>query len=159
MKAFSEDQMREIVSQSVFDASKRLAYDHELEVITEEEIRRRANIDYNNELNKLVSKSINDKSPILKEYIKTYINNKEDIINKRIKRTMYKKDVIATRDSKTWSNIEEIYRNEELENCKFLRTNNLKRANYNDIRLIRNFIRTVGIFNPTTSLRRITNDK
>lgn len=64
-----------------------------------------------------------------------------------------KKQRILKRSETDWNLIEEQYRNEELEHIKILlsfKPSNdviyIKRACYNDIRLIRNYIRTT-IFN------------
>lgn len=147
------EEQRDLVNQSIFEASNRLTHDHELSCFTKEELKRKIEIDYYNELIKLFIEKQKNVNNIISEQIKIYIINKNKIINNRLQRMLEKKKRILNRSEEDWNSVEEQYRNEELEHIKILlsfKTSNsiiqIKRACYNDIRLIRNYIRTI-IFN------------
>lgn len=147
------EEQRDLVNQSILEASNRLTHDHELSCSTKEELKRKIKIDYYNELIKLFIEKQKNANNIISKQIKIYINNKDKIINNRLQRMLMKKNKILKRSEADWNLIEEQYRNEELEHIKILlsfKPSNdviyIKRACYNDIRLIRNYIRTI-IFN------------
>lgn len=147
------EEQRDLVNQSIFEASNRLTHDHELSCFTKEELKRKIEIDYYNELIKLFIEKQKNANNIISKQIKIYISNKNEIINNRLQRMLEKKKRILNRSEEDWNLVEEQYRNEELEHIKILlsfKPSNsiiqIKRACYNDIRLIRNYIRTI-IFN------------
>ena len=151
MELLDEEKRRTITSQSIFDASLRLTHDHELLNSSIDEIKRTIMIDYNNELYKLYLRKIKDNSPLAYKQISIYDKYKDNIIEYRLKRVLEKKEKIKKRNKLDWEKIEEQYRNEELEHLKLLMKFKpsreviyIKRANYNDIRLIRNYIRTIS---------------
>ncbi len=144
------DEKRDIVSKAILLASLRLTHDHELGFYEEKDLLQLINIDYTNELARLFLYKFNNKIN-LDEEIDLYIKNKEKIIENRLKRVKQKKKRINNRKEKDWVKVEEEYRNEEIEHLNILlnftpnkNITGLRRANYNDIRLIRNYIRTIN---------------
>lgn len=147
------EEQRDLVNQSILEASNRLTHDHELSCSTKEELKRKIKIDYYNELIKMFIEKQKNANNIISKQIRIYVNNKDKIISNRLQRMLMKKQRILKRSETDWNLIEEQYRNEELEHIKILlsfKPSNdviyIKRACYNDIRLIRNYIRTT-IFN------------
>lgn len=143
------DEKRDIVSKSILLASLRLTHDHELGFYELEDLLHIMNIDYTNELVRIALLKING-MPVDKE-LNLYLTNKDIIIKNRLRRVKQKKERINERKEEDWISAEEEYRNEEIEHLKILLdfipnndVSNLKRANYNDIRLMRNYIRTVN---------------
>lgn len=143
------DEKRDIVSKAILLASLRLTHDHELGFYEEKDLLNIINIDYVNELVRLglykLSGSVEDRE------ITLYIDNKDKIISDRLKRYKQKKERINNRKEDDWISIEEEYRNEEIEHLRILlnfvpnkNVTSLRRANYNDIRLIRNYMRTIN---------------
>lgn len=144
------EEQRDLVNQSILEASNRLTHDHELSCSTKEELKRKIKIDYYNELIKLFIEKQKNANNIIDKQIKIYIDNKNRIINNRLQRMLLKKQRILERSKTDWNLIEEQYRNEEIEHIKILLSfkpsddiTYIKRACYNDIRLIRNYIRTI----------------
>lgn len=147
------EEQRDLVNQSILEASNRLTHDHELSCSKKEELKRKIKIDYYNELIKMFIEKQKNANNIISKQIGIYVNNKDKIISNRLQRMLMKKQRILKRSETDWNLIEEQYRNEELEHIKILlsfKPSNdviyIKRACYNDIRLIRNYIRTT-IFN------------
>ena len=145
----TEEEKRETVSLSMLNAMSRLTYDHELAEISEKDINRRIKIDYINELMKLHLFKLNNIDVDVD--IKYYIDNKEKILGNRLRRFREKKNNILARSEQDWRSIEEEYRNEEMRNLevqnKFVPNADflsVRRASYNDIYMIRNYLRTIN---------------
>ena len=145
----SEEEKRELVSLSVLNAMRRLTYDHELAEISEKEFNKKIKIDYINELIKLNIFKINNIDVDID--IKYYVDNRDKILSNRLRRFREKKQKVLERNDQDWRNIEEEYRFEELHNLeiqnKFVPNKDflsVKRASYNDINMIRNYIRTIN---------------
>ena len=144
-----EEEKRETVSLSILNAMSRLTYDHELADINEKDINKRIRIEYINELMKLYLFKLNNIDVDVD--IKYYLDNKEKILGNRLRRFREKKSSILGRKDQDWRSIEEEYRSEELRNLaiidKFVPNADfvsVKRACYNDIYMIRNYLRTIN---------------
>lgn len=85
------EEQRDLVNQSIFEASNRLTHDHELSCFTKEELKRKIEIDYYNELIKLFIEKQKNANNIISKQIKIYISNKNEIINNRLQRMLEKK--------------------------------------------------------------------
>lgn len=139
------EEKRDIISKAILLASLRLTHDHELGFYEEKDLLHIIKIDYINELVRLGLYNAD-------KVINLYLRNKNEIINNRLERYKQKKIKINSRKEQDWIRVEEEYRNEEIEHLNILLNfepnkivTELRRANYNDIRLIRNYIRTINI--------------